>query len=275
MAQYQDVFMRSEIKYLLNREQYEKLRQYLDTIVQADAYGLTRINNIYFDTPDYRLVRTSLEKPVYKEKLRLRTYGRTDDDTNAFIEIKKKYKGVVYKRRISGRYADHYSYLTGQKNNAENSQIAGEIEQTLRLYHDLEPAMSVCYERIAMVGIKDPSLRITLDENISYDESCKDLRELTAGRPILPEGQCLMEIKVCNGFPCELARKMSELSIFPVSFSKYGRAYQDMMRRTAACERNAGILRPENPLFRSAGPPLGTAIPKKPGLTKKGVAAYV
>ena len=100
MSGYKEVFKRTEIKYLLNEEQLSGLMPYLETIAKVDRYGLSRINNIYFDTPDYRLVKTSMEKPIYKEKLRLRTYGKTDDDTNSFIEIKKKYDGVVYKRRI-------------------------------------------------------------------------------------------------------------------------------------------------------------------------------
>ena len=115
MSGYREVFKRTEIKYLLSEEQYNALMPYLETMAQVDRYGLTRINNIYFDTPDYRLVRTSIEKPLYKEKLRLRTYGSTTDDTNSFIEIKKKYKGIVYKRRINGRYIDTYKYLTDQK----------------------------------------------------------------------------------------------------------------------------------------------------------------
>ncbi|MBQ3789444.1 MAG: VTC domain-containing protein, partial [Lachnospiraceae bacterium] len=88
MGAFKEVFARTEIKYLLEKEQYEPVREYLDRIARVDEYGLTRINNIYFDTPDYRLIRTSLEKPVYKEKLRLRTYGQTTDDTGSFIEIK-------------------------------------------------------------------------------------------------------------------------------------------------------------------------------------------
>ena len=95
MGEYIDVFKRTEIKYLLSEEQYDELLSFLKGIARVDEYGETRINNIYFDTPDYRLIRTSLEKPIYKEKLRLRTYGNTDDDTSAFIEIKKKYDEVV------------------------------------------------------------------------------------------------------------------------------------------------------------------------------------
>ena len=100
MSGYIDVFKRTEIKYLLSRDQYRKLFSFLEGFAKVDEYGKTRINNIYFDTSNYKLIRTSLEKPIYKEKLRLRTYGSTNDNTNSFIEIKKKYDGIVYKRRV-------------------------------------------------------------------------------------------------------------------------------------------------------------------------------
>ena len=101
MAGIKDVFERIEVKYLLDDTQYKKLMKRLEGMAEVDSYGKTSILNIYYDTPDFKLIERSLEKPVYKEKLRLRTYGTAQDDTNAFIEIKKKYKGVVYKRRIT------------------------------------------------------------------------------------------------------------------------------------------------------------------------------
>ena len=265
MGAFKEVFARTEIKYLLEKEQYEPVREYLDRIARVDEYGLTRINNIYFDTPDYRLIRTSLEKPVYKEKLRLRTYGQTTDDTGSFIEIKKKYKGTVYKRRISGRYADHYDYLTGKGDEIERSQIAGEIEQTLQYYRELRPAMSVCYDRIALAGTEDPSLRITFDTNITYDEGCRDLRNVTPGKPLLKEGQHLMEIKVSGGFPMEFARRLSELSVFPTSYSKYGSGYQDMMRERMLAARSREVVRDKST----------AAAEQRRRYLQKGVTAYV
>lgn len=229
MADYREVFKRTEIKYLLEEEQYNELRKYLDQIAHVDAYGLSRINNIYFDTPDYRLIRTSLEKPLYKEKLRLRTYGETNEDTNSFIEIKKKYAGVVYKRRISGRYMDLYQYLIGEKEGIEDSQIAREIQEFLNYYVNLKPAMSICYDRIAMAGKEDPDFRVTFDSRIEWSDTCKDLRRIEEGNELLKTGQRLMEIKVCNAMPMGLVRKLSELDIFPTSFSKYGSGYKRML----------------------------------------------
>ncbi len=255
MSAYKEVFKRTEIKYLLNDEQYKALMPYLETVARVDEYGLSKINNIYFDTPDYRLVKTSMEKPVYKEKLRLRTYGTTGDDTDSFIEIKKKYAGVVYKRRISGKYPDTYGYLTDVKNKKEcfdDSQIAGEIREFIKIYSNLRPAMRICYDRIAMAGIKDEDFRVTFDSNITWTIRNLDLRLEAEGRNLLKEGQRLMEIKVSNAMPIELAKKLSELAIFPASFSKYGSGYADMMstakdkkaevNAVVRSERRGGIL---------------------------------
>lgn len=229
MADYREVFKRTEIKYLLSETQYKEMMAYLETIAYVDEYGLSRINNIYFDTPDYILARTSMEKPLYKEKLRLRTYGETGNDTNSFIEIKKKYAGIVYKRRISRRYIDAYNYLARGTGQIGVSQISREIQEFLMLYGNLRPAMSICYDRIAMAGVENSEFRVTFDSNITWDDRCTDLREIREGYPLLGDRQRLMEIKVCNAMPMELARKLSELSVFPVSFSKYGSGYAEMI----------------------------------------------
>ena len=221
MSEYREVFKRTEIKYLLSEDQFQELFSFLETMAQVDEYGETRINNIYFDTPDYSLVRTSLEKPLYKEKLRLRTYGRTDDDTNSFIEIKKKFDGIVYKRRVAGRYEDTYNYLVKDGEPIDDSQISREIEGFRMMYEGLRPAMTIAYDRVAMAGIDDPEFRVTFDRNIRWSTDSLDLRKETDGKPIIEKGQRMMEIKVANAMPLPLARKLSELQIFPASFSKY------------------------------------------------------
>lgn len=232
MSDYREVFQRKEIKYLLNEMQYRELMTFLESMARTDEYGLSRINNIYYDTPDHRLIRTSMEKPLYKEKLRLRTYGTTKDDTNAFIEIKKKYAGVVYKRRISGKYKDLQEYLSGKTKDIGTTQIAKEIEAFRQLYGELIPAMSICYDRLAMAGTEDKNFRITFDSNIEWNAECKDLRHVKKGKPLLQQGQYLMEIKVSNAFPRSLSEKLSKLRVFPTSFSKYGAGYADMMKST-------------------------------------------
>ena len=229
MAGFKDVFQRIEVKYLLSDRQYTELLKRLENMAAIDSYGRTSILNIYFDTPDFKLIERSLEKPVYKEKLRLRTYGVASDDTNAFIEIKKKYKGVVYKRRINMPYKEAMDYLTRDKELKERSQISDEIDYFKHFYKGLKPAMAISYDRIAMAGIEDPDLRITFDENIRWRTENLSLTEGNVGKDILLPGQHLMELKIAGAMSMELARILDELNIRKTSFSKYGRGYMEYM----------------------------------------------
>lgn len=229
MAGFKDVFQRIEVKYLLSDRQYTELLKRLENMAAIDSYGRTSILNIYFDTPDFKLIERSLEKPVYKEKLRLRTYGTATDATNAFIEIKKKYKGVVYKRRINMPYKEAMDYLTKDKELKETSQISKEIDYFKQYYKGLRPAMAISYDRIAMAGIEDPDLRITFDENIRWRTENLSLSEGNVGKDILLPGQHLMELKIAGAMSMELARILDELEIRKTSFSKYGRGYMEYM----------------------------------------------
>ena len=229
MAGFKDVFQRIEVKYLLDDIQYNELMKRLEGMAAIDSYGETSILNIYFDTPDFKLIERSLEKPKYKEKLRLRTYGKASDDTNAFIEIKKKYKGVVYKRRISMPYAKAIDYLVNGKEPETKSQISSEIDYFLQYYKGIRPAMAISYDRIAMAGIEDPDLRITFDRNIRWRTENLSLSEGNVGKDILLPGQHLMELKIAGAMSMELARILDELNIRKISFSKYGRGYLEYM----------------------------------------------
>ena len=242
MAGFKDVFQRIEVKYLLNDEQYTKLMKKLENMAKVDSYGKTSIQNIYFDTPDFKLVERSLEKPVYKEKLRLRSYGTAKDDTTSFIEIKKKFKGVVYKRRISMPYSEAVDYLVNHKEPKEKSQISNEIDYFLKYYKGIAPAMVISYDRIAMVGINDPELRITFDTNIRWRTDKLSLKESTSGHEILLPGQHLMELKIAGAMSPELAKILDELNIRKTSFSKYGRGYLEYMYGQTAEMAEKGIV---------------------------------
>lgn len=243
MAGFKDVFQRIEVKYLLDDMQYTELRKRLEGMAEVDSYGKTSILNIYFDTPDYKLIERSLEKPVYKEKLRLRTYGVADDDTNAFIEIKKKYKGVVYKRRISMPYKKAMEYLVDGKRPEQRSQISDEIDYFLKYYKGIRPAMAISYDRIAMAGTTDPDLRITFDTNIRWRTDKLSLSEGNVGKDILLPGQHLMELKIAGAMSIELAKILDELNIRKTSFSKYGKGYVDYMYGEDATERNKSNIK--------------------------------
>ncbi len=230
MSGFKDTFQRIETKYLLEDFQYRALRERLEGMARVDDYGKTSILNIYYDTPDFKLIKASLEKPVYKEKLRLRTYGIPEDDTRAFIEIKKKFKGVVYKRRIGMEYCAAREYLNEDNmKNVQESQISREIDYFKAFYKGLRPAMAISYDRIALAGINDPELRITFDKNIRWRVDHLDLKYGNVGEDIIKPGQHLMELKIAGAMSVEMAQILDELSIRQTSFSKYGRGYVDYM----------------------------------------------
>ncbi len=226
MSQFQETFKRYETKYILTEYQYKLLRQRLQGHMCVDSYGKSTISNIYFDTPDSLLIRTSLEKPVYKEKLRLRSYGVPNYGDTTFIELKKKYDGIVYKRRESMELAQAENYLYGLKPAPQSTQILREIDWFLHYYKNIIPAMYISYDRIAMYGMEDKNLRLTFDTNILWRTEDLHLQSGVWGTPLLKRCEYLMEIKIPSAMPLWFSHILDELRIYPVSFSKYGKAYE-------------------------------------------------
>lgn len=220
------VFERHEKKYRLTEETYLRLSQRLREYMQSDQYGRHTICTMYLDTDDWLLVRRSMDKPKYKEKLRLRSYGIPDADTTVFLELKKKLDGITYKRRIPMCYAEAMWYLHGGEPPDGRGQILEEIDRFMKFYHP-SPKLLLFYERTALYGIEDSDLRITFDENIRWRTDRLDFTLGDDGAPLLAPGECLMEIKVAGTFPYWLSRMLSELKIYPISFSKYGTAYRN------------------------------------------------
>ncbi len=229
MGTNQLVFKRYEKKYLLNERQYEDFRVEADKHFYMGEYAKSGIYNIYYDTPDFLLIRRSIVGGAYKEKLRLRTYNIPDDNDKAFIELKKKYKGVVYKRRIGMEYLDAYEHLVAPEHIRKSNQIAEELDYFLDFYACLEPQMVITYDRIALTGNDDPNLRITFDNNILWRTEDVDLRKGAYGTSLLDDGMYLMEVKIPNAMPLWMADCISKLKIYPTSFSKYGMAYKMLM----------------------------------------------
>lgn len=222
---YQTVFKRQEIKYLISRTQYEQIKQSMEEYMNGDEYGRSNICNIYFDTPDFLLIRRSMEKPVYKEKLRVRTYGTASQKSTTFVEIKKKYKSTVYKRRISMLYPDAVKYLCNGEQ-VIDTQISHEIDYFLNHYGNLQPTVFLSYEREAFYAKHDHEFRITFDENILWRDYDLSLTKGIYGLPILKPDQILMEIKTGTSIPLWMVEILSKLHIYKTSFSKYGNAYQ-------------------------------------------------
>ena len=219
------IFKRVEKKYMLTREQYEYLTKAIAPYMEIDRYGETEIRNIYFDNSDNELIETSLLKPEYKEKLRLRSYGVPSADSTVFFEIKKKYRGVVYKRRISMKLREAYNYIDGG-NLPDNisGNIPAEIDYMVRRYR-LSPKAFIGYRRVAWAGKDNPDLRITFDRELTSRYGDTRLESTAKGNMILPEDNYLMEIKIPGAMPLWLAHVLSEKNIFPHSFSKFGTAH--------------------------------------------------
>lgn len=222
----QAVFERKEIKYIITKEQYEALRERMRGFMQADEYGATKICNIYFDTPNSRLIRESIEKPRYKEKLRLRTYGVPVGDSPAFVELKKKLMGIVYKRREIMPYDEAIRFLVGREAPEPYTQIMAEIDWVLDFYEGLAPAMALFYDRQAFFGCEDPELRMTFDTNITFRTDDLDLRHGPHGQTLMDQGSYILEIKINNAMPLWLSGMLDELRIYPGSYTKYGNAYK-------------------------------------------------
>lgn len=227
---YQNTFKRYELKYLLTRKQKEIIQNAMTAYMVGDEYGKSTICNIYFDTPDSLLIRRSLEKPVYKEKLRVRSYGRAKKNSTVFVELKKKYKSVVYKRRVSATEQEAMDYLCKGISLPQQNQITEEIDYAMELYQNLQPAVYLSYEREAFYGKEDRDLRITFDENILWRNEDISLCSEVYGTPILEPGYVLMEVKIAGAMPLWLAKLLSDNQIYKTSFSKYGCAYKQMIQ---------------------------------------------
>jgi len=222
---YQTIFKRYELKYLLSMKQKELLVETMRPYMELDQFGHSTIRNIYYDTDTYRLIRHSLEKPAYKEKLRVRSYARANGKSAVFVELKKKYKSVVYKRRIVMPEQQAVDWLSGKTPCPKESQISREIDYFRSFYETLHPAVCLSYEREAFYSLGGDDFRVTFDENIMYRENDLSLETEVYGAPLLQDGQVLMELKTPGGIPLWMTHFLTEQHIRKTSFSKYGNAY--------------------------------------------------
>lgn len=223
---YQSIFQRYEMKYMISVEQKERILERMKPYMELDEYGRTVIRNIYYDTEHHRLIRRSLERPVYKEKLRIRSYERANTDSPVFVELKKKYESVVYKRRLSMPEETARRWLEGSWNWEEKNQIAAEISYFCRFYENLRPKVFLSYEREAFRCFGQKDFRVTFDDHILCRQEALSLTEDVWGEPLLEDGKVLMEVKTAGGIPLWMTRILTEEQIYKTSFSKYGTAYE-------------------------------------------------
>lgn len=226
---YQAVFKRYELKYMLTLAQKQAVLEAVAPYMELDQYGRATIRNIYYDTDSYRLIRHSIEKPAYKEKLRIRSYSRAKPESTVFVELKKKYRSVVYKRRVSLPEEEALAWISGAHHCEDDSQISREIDYFLRYYQTLHPAVFLSYEREAYYCRDGSDFRVTFDDHILARQEDLSLGSEVYGTPLLPEGMVLMELKCSGGIPLWMVEILSREHIYKTSFSKYGTAYQTLI----------------------------------------------
>ncbi len=238
---FQTVFKRYEIKYMITLEQKQKVLDVMKPYMKLDKYGRTTIRNLYFDTNTYLLIRRSIEKPTYKEKLRVRSYGRAEPDSTVFVELKKKYKHVVYKRRISLPEKEAMEWLSKEQHCHKHTQISEEVDYFLDYYKTLHPTVFLSYEREAFYANDGSDFRVTFDDTVLCRQEDLSLESEVYGTPILPEGMVLMEIKCSGGIPLWMTEVLSKEKIYKTSFSKYGTAYRTIIF-SQLCETHKTML---------------------------------
>lgn len=232
-----NVFQRRELKFLLNEAQCRIVEEALHRRMEPDPHGMSTICNLYYDTPDYRLIRHSLSHPVYKEKLRLRCYGQANPDADIFLELKKKYKGVVYKRRVKVTESEAIAFMNRSGTLHKQNQISREILYFRDFYQTLSPKVYLCYDREAWYDPVDKGFRMTLDRNVRYRTADLSLSAPFGGREILKPGQTLLEVKAEGAVPLWLVELLTREGIHKQSFSKYGKAYEQMLTEHLAMQK--------------------------------------
>ena len=219
------VMDRYELKYVLSKEQVTSLVDALKGHMKIDKYGKTTIASLYYDTIDSRLIRTSLEKPKFKEKIRLRSYGMADDDKKVFLELKRKAYGVVYKRRVETKVKDVNDFFNHKVDIVAEGQIAKEITYFRDYYGKLVPSCLIIYDRVAYEE-ENGNLRLTIDYNPRYRIDNLRLDYSMDGIPLLKDDEAILEIKIQDSIPLWLSHILDKYKIFINGFSKYGKAYE-------------------------------------------------
>ena len=222
------VMQRYELKYLLSAEQTDYLRKRLDGHMEVDQYGKTSIASLYYDTPTYQLIRQSVEKPLFKEKIRLRSYGIATGESPVFLELKRKAYGIVYKRRVQTTIPLVRKFFSGEGDICAPGQINREITAFRDHYKTLVPACLIIYDRTAYFE-PGGDLRLTVDENPRYRVTDLTLTKSMDGISLLDQGWTVLEIKVQQAMPLWLTEILSEGNITKGSFSKYGEAYHQQL----------------------------------------------
>lgn len=263
-----DVFQRVERKYLLSQEQYLAFNAACSGMLEDEPYGHSMISSLYYDTPQFAMINRSLEKPLYKEKLRVRAYGVPGPQDEVYVELKKKFDGIVYKRRVGMTREGAEAYMAGlsyekamaafpfadpelqnQAYSQRSIQIAREIDACRSRWPRLRPSIMTIVRRDALHATDDSGVRLTFDHEARWRDDRLLLGLDVDGSPLLAEDQVIMEIKCMRAYPRWLVDTLNTIKAYPCSISKYGRAYQIAAK---AHRRNASV--PPGPAYQPAMP---------------------
>lgn len=220
-----DTFQRVEDKYPLTYEQANTFLHLAQSHLKKDIYFQYTVHSIYYDTKDTAFLIQGMEKPTYKMKLRLRSYGEPNASQPVWLETKKKYGNIVYKRRIPLKEKEAYAYLKEGIPHSVQNHTAKEIDYLMHQY-DLEPKTLICYDRTCFASKSEEDVRITMDEHIRYRIEDINLHENGSEIP-LKQGFVMMEIKAMDRYPIWLVRILSQMKLYKSSFSKFGTIYQN------------------------------------------------
>ena len=229
------VMKRYELKYLLDSAQTDFLVKSLEGHMKLDQYGRTSIASLYYDTPNYRLIRTSVEKPEFKEKIRLRSYGLATETSPVYLELKRKAYGIVYKRRVQSTIPLVKKFFAGSGDICAGGQINREITYFRDYYGTLVPACLIIYDREAFFE-PGGDLRLTIDHNPRYRTDHLTLTHSMDGTLLRPPGNTILEIKVQEAMPLWLTHILDEGQIYKNSFSKYGEAFRQQLVNARAAQ---------------------------------------
>lgn len=216
-------FRRVEEKYILNEKEYKCLLKRINKYLIDDIYPKYTICSIYFDSDNYDSVIKSIEKPPYKEKVRIRSYGVVDNNGYLYLELKKKYNGIVSKRRIKMNLDEFNRFMNNELE--INNQILKEINYVINR-DNLKPKIFIAYDRLSYVVKDNPDLRITFDSNLRSRDYDLVLNKSDYGELFFNKDTYIMEVKTLGSIPLWLSKILSELTIYPRSFSKYGEIYK-------------------------------------------------
>ncbi len=237
------VFKRYEIKFILTPEQHKTVLEEISPYMKMDKYGESTIQSLYYDTPDYLLIRRSIDKPEYKEKIRVRSYGLASENDKVYLEIKKKAFGVVFKRRISLPHKEARDFfISGLK--SDKGQIGRELEYCRSFYKNLRPSMMILYDRTAYYQ-DGTDLRMTFDRNVRYRTDRLNLSSGLDGIHLLDGGKIMWEVKSSvDAFPLWLVKILSKHKLYKASFSKYGTAYarEILKQNTLEVEKVGNVI---------------------------------